>query len=214
MKNGFRLELPLVAAALFLMVSCGSNPTGPQGSTSIPGLSPTGSGRVGEADARWQYECSVTPGFAAPACPVAGATPAIVVADGFFEWIHPNGASVPDWIGVNADATIPGARGDDRPIYTYTYRLAFSLAGFRPETAVIMLEWACDNSFGGWRVNGGSFRDARPEGTQWRTTKPLTITSANAAFVDGNNVLEFRVFGDGLTDGLLVTKLVGAAQPR
>lgn len=202
------------------LAACGgsgdaSSPTSPGAFAPIPGLSPTASNLAGVADTRWQYTCAVSPGFDAFPCPIPGPSQAIAVADGFSEWVHPGGAGRPDWVGIDADATVVDTGpGDDQPRYTYVFRTTFDLSGFDASTATITLDFAVDNYSGGWRVNNGALRDQSSDGGQWRTTKKLTINASNATFVEGANSLEFRVLGDGITDGLLVSSISGTARRR
>lgn len=191
-----------VLAAAMVTGAC-SSPAGP--SRGITGLAGTGQNLNGTADASWEVTCSPTAASGVP-CPVS-LQKAQRVTNGYIEWLAPPGGSA--WVGMSANGNVPAGVGDDQERYVYVYRLSFVVSG-DPSTAVVSLMWACDNYFHGWRLNGGDFRDVQSANFNWRTLHPLTISSANASFQQGTNTLEFRVVGDGQTDGLLVTNVTGS----
>jgi hypothetical protein len=162
---------------------------------------PTGARFNGTADASWQVTCAPAAASGTP-CPVSGAQPAQRANNGFVEWIAPPSGS--EWIGMNDRGTLSGGVGDNAERYVYTYRLTFTVVG-TPSTARVSLSWACDNYFHGWSLNGRPLQDGQSQNANWLTLKTLTISSTNATFVQGTNTLEFRIVGDGITDGFLVT---------
>lgn len=173
----------------------------------MTGLSATGARLNGLSDASWIVTCAPVAPSGVP-CP-AGSQAAQPVTDGFAEWLTPPAGAA--WIGVGPTGSLQGGAGDDRERYVYTYRLSFTLTG-TPSTASLSMNWACDNYFHGWRLNGGAFRDGQSQNFNWRTLQTLTISGANATFVQGTNTLEFQIVGDGQTDGFLAVNLNGSVR--
>lgn len=194
----------VVVIAAAAAVAC-SSPSSP--SRDITGLAATGQNFTGTADASWDVTCSPNASSGTP-CPVL-LQKAQRVTNGFIEWLTPPTGSA--WVGMSANGSVPAGVGDDQERYIYSYRLSFTVTG-TPSTAVVSLMWACDNYFHGWRLNGGEFRDVQSANFNWRTLHPLTISSANATFQQGTNTLEFRIVGDGQTDGLLVTNITASVR--
>lgn len=194
----------LVTALASALAGCTPSPSStPQ----ITGLAATGARFNGAADGSWSVTCAPVASSGTP-CPTA-TQPAQRVTNGFVEWLLPPAGAA--WVGVSATGTVPGSVGDDRERYVYTYRLSFTLSG-SPSTATLSLNWACDNYFHGWRLNGGTFRDVQSQNFNWRTLQSLAISGSNATFVTGTNTLEFQVVGDGQTDGFLAVNLSGSVR--
>jgi hypothetical protein len=186
------------------MAGCAPSPSStPQ----LTGLAATGARFNGASDGSWSVTCAPTATSGLP-CPV-GTQPAQRVTDGFNEWLIPQAGAA--WVGMGTTGSIPGGSGDNRERYVYTYRLSFTLVG-TPSTATLSLNWACDNYFRGWRLNGGTFRDGQSQNFNWRTLQTLSISGSNATFVTGTNTLEFQVVGDGETDGFLAVNLSGSVR--
>ena len=203
---GSILVSTLLVSTLLGFTACTSSMSAP--SPAITGLVTTGARFVGTTDATWQVTCEPVASSGAP-CPIGSLQFAERADSGFAEWLVPPAGAA--WIGMNAHGTLPAGVGDDQERYIYTYRLTFNVTG-TPSTASVSLEWACDNYFHGWRLNGGTFQDVQSQNGQWRTLKSLTISAANATFVQGANTVEFRIVGDGLTDGFLVAGIRGSVQ--
>lgn len=202
----------IVLATGAFVSACASSETGPSGqSRSINGLTNTGANLSGNTDMTWEVECTPVNASTAP-CPTSGFQRAVRVLNPYFEWLpSPVGLS---WIGVNERATLPAGIGDDHERYSYVYRMQFDLSGFDPSTVRLTLDWAADNYFGGYRLNTNTFVGAMSENRQWLTFKTLTLASPAVTFVQGRNLLEIRVIGDGQTDGLIVRNFQGTAVRR
>lgn len=194
----------VLAIAVGGLVGCTSSPSS---TPELTGLAATGARFNGASDASWSVTCAPVASSGTP-CPVASQS-AQRVTTGFSEWLIPPAGAA--WIGASATGSIPGGSGDDRERYTYTYRLSFTLRG-TPSTATLSLNWACDNYFHGWRLNGGAFRDVQSQNFNWRTLQSLSISGTNATFVAGTNTLEFQIVGDGQTDGFLAVNLNGSVR--
>lgn len=202
--SGQRRGLGRVLIAALASALAGCTPS-PSSTPQITGLAATGARFTGTADASWSVTCAPAALSGTP-CPV-GTQSAQRVTDGFSEWLVPPAGAA--WVGMSATGSIPGGSGDNRERYVYTYRLSFTLAG-TPSSATLSLNWACDNYFHGWRLNGGTFRDGQSQNGNWRTLQALSISGSNATFVTGTNTLEFQVVGDGQTDGFLAVNLSGS----
>lgn len=192
---------------LALIASVGSACTSPTSTPQITGLAATGARFNGTSDAAWSVTCAPL-AASGTSCPTATQA-AQRVTNGFVEWLTPAAGAA--WVGVSPTGSVPGGIGDDRERYVYTYRLSFTLTG-APSTATLSLNWACDNYFHGWRLNGGTFRDVQSQNFNWRSLQSLSISGSNATFVSGTNTLEFQVVGDGQTDGFLAVNLNGSVR--
>ena len=222
------LRALVLLASLVAAASCGSSGTSgepsptalPSVSSLLPGLGNTGSqlvaqGSDGFTDQVWQVKCErIQPGIAP--CPAEGAfVRAWRVLGAPQEWVY----STPQlgfafWIGVSTNGYVPDTPGGDSRLYQYTYRVALNLTGYNPASVAIKLDWAGDNRFDGWRVNGGPLRGALPDDGLWTEWKPLTIRGTEVTFAPTTNTLEFQLTGDGVTDGLIVRILSAAASRR
>jgi hypothetical protein len=130
---------------------------------------------------------------------VAGVGPAQVLSDAnvWYQWQQPGDAK---WIAPFDLWQVPPA--------WYSFETTFDLTGLDPNTAQISGAWAADQ-FGSMYLNNmlvSSIGDGNWAG-------PLTTFSINQYFVQGVNTLRFDVlFPDG-GDGLIVSNLVGEADP-
>jgi PEP-CTERM motif len=152
------------------------------------GTQVTGSG-TNTRDTRWQV------GFAAGALPTTFNDAFRILNP---VWGLPSDAS---WIGAEGGTgTQPGASGDGSRRYTYAARTSFSLnAG---DQLTIRMQCTFDNYWLGLFINGTQFGGSvcGPDLTYALGTE---FTIGPSAFTAGNNILEFRWQGDGVTDGFV-----------
>jgi hypothetical protein len=152
----------------------------------------------GAADPHW--DITSTPG--------GGAFGDAVVQQNHGNWLVNDAVGTvggSSWISTVPQGTTNIAQGN------YTFETAFNLDGFDPDTAVLVMEIAVDNSLSNVLLNGD----------------PLGITPAgfggfngpfeiNSGFVNGNNVLEFLMNNAGGSPnpgGLRVNFLQATASP-
>ncbi len=208
------LGLTTLALLALAVTGCGgTSPSTPTSTTpvAIPGLIGTGVNITNGVDTVWDIECTNL-NASTPACPAVGFQRPARITVPAFEWVTPPAGG--SWLGVNDAATLPTGIADSAERYQYIYRMQFDLTGFEPATARITLEWAADNYFGGYRFNASSFVSGGSADRQWSTYKTLTLQSPADTFVAGRNLLEFRIVGDGVTDGFIVRSFSGTAVRR
>lgn len=146
----------------------------------------TGQNFLGSTDLSWEVSFNGTGLYGDPFSQAALVTSPPGV------W-QPNTTSY-RWISAQSNASVGYSA-------FYWFRTTFNLTGFDPSTASLQFRCAKDNDQGTYRLNGGSFI-AGDCGTGFQFGSTQTI---NTGFVAGNNILEFHVTGDGVTDGLLVS---------
>lgn len=199
--------------ALALSSACGGGSESPSGpAVSIPGLAGTAEFTVSSGgvttDTRWQVECTpLGPAQGVP-CPISGPTAAFVVQGGAPDWARSTGPRPANWIYLSPSASIT-ASGGALGSFDYIFRTTIDLTGFDPTTVELTADWTGDDTVVGWRVNGGTVRDGTQEDTPWRSLRRMRIPASIASFRAGANILEIRVIGNGLTDGLIVSNLSG-----
>ena len=118
-------------------------------------------------------------------------------------WQNFSGPQAARWISFDFDATGPGGS-------PYTFRQTFDLTGYDASTATFDFRCMVDNSFLGWRLNGGaltgggngSFGSTGVCGPHYGGFGGTQ--TVNAGFVAGLNTLEFVTDGDATTDALIV----------
>ncbi len=101
------------------------------------------------------------------------------------------------WISASADASQPNSIGDGSHRYDYTFQTSFSLGADAASTG-FLFRCAIDNSGGTYRVNGGAWQQAGCGVFSFSSQQTVS------GFQTGTNTLEFAVWGDGTTDGLVV----------
>lgn len=120
------------------------------------------------------------------------------------------------WIANNSTGT-NGGLGD----WTFfVFRQTFDLTGYIPSTANLQFQWAADDSGqvfatrGSWtpkyRLNGGALVPGTWPGGESYAFGPTT--SITSGFVSGQNVLDFYVEGNGVTDGFALETVSFTAQ--
>lgn len=109
-------------------------------------------------------------------------------------WLANSGGA--KWIGPRFDTA--GAAGQALNGGLYTYRTTFDLTGLDLDSVEIQGGWAMDNDGVSLSVNGvpTGFTAAGFGGLT-----PFTLTSANAALVDGVNTLDFEISNADVTAG-------------
>jgi hypothetical protein len=98
------------------------------------------------------------------------------------------------WIGAARDGSVAAGNPNGQPTYTYLFQTAFT----NPQPIVVTFRCAIDNSLGTVSADGGTTQSAGGCGV-FNFGGVQTL-----AFAAGSNTLQFRVQGDGQTDGLLV----------
>ena len=118
-------------------------------------------------------------------------------------WQNFTGPQAARWISFDSDATGPGGS-------PYTFRTTFDLTGYDPASASLGFRCMVDNTFLGWRLNGGGLTGGG-NGSFGSTgvCGPHTsgfggVQTVNAGFAAGLNTLEFVTSGDATTDALIV----------
>ena len=204
-----------ISVAAVGLVGCGGSDAPPSTFTSAEaGAPPQFAGaRVGTLPGTgtpagtWQISCAGLAGFPDVTCPRPGFTTATPVAQGYIEWVRmPNGTPA-RWVGTNGRGTVRGAVGDDQRRVRYIFRTPVDLGKIAPKDALIGVEWAADNFFDGWRINGSPLQGGSRDNRRFLDLHQLTISASNATLKPRRNVLELQVTGDGLTDGLVVRTL-------
>ncbi len=154
----------------------------------VPGLFNTGVGASGAA----LDDASVDPHYHLIVNADGPSTDAIVHSSTIFPivagpWMANTATS--KWIGPRADTS--GAAGLAQGNGTYVYRTTFDLTGLDRNSVLITGGWAIDNTGVSIKVNGQATGLVNNNGFGAATT--FTLNSANAAFVDGVNTLDFEV---------------------
>lgn len=181
-------RLALVAATLAPAVASAQLPV----STGITTTGPTGALR----DTRWQI--SYRQELPTPPAPPTAFEDAYVITSPPGAWQSPVGFR---WVGASFSAGVPNGQGDGQRRFTYFLRTAFSLdAG---DQLTLRMQCSFDNYWVGMFINGAQFGGAvcGPDNT---FAFPPEFVVGPAAFQGGNNTLEFRWQGDGITDGIAV----------
>ncbi|MEC9433995.1 MAG: VPLPA-CTERM sorting domain-containing protein [Pseudomonadota bacterium] len=96
-----------------------------------------------------------------------------------------------------------------------TWEFAFDLTGYDVTTAVLSVDWSADNFATTW-LNGVQLTGAGTEitggtGANYTNLLSFVVGPASALFEAGANSLEFRVTGDGNTDGLRAAARIEAS---
>jgi hypothetical protein len=196
MNSAFsRLQKTLHAFALTLALSIVHLHAAP-----IPGLFNTGVDDTGAVLADnaidTHYTITVNPDGGLPDAIVEDSTRFPIVAG---PWMANSTTS--KWIGPRF-FTDQAAGGD------YTYSITFDLTGLDPASAVITGQWTSDNAGPDILINGVSTGNANPGSFGIYTG--FTISSG---FVDGLNILEFRVNNAALGYTGLRVEVSGTAFP-
>jgi hypothetical protein len=97
------------------------------------------------------------------------------------------------WLGNTASSKWIGPKLNTgaSPIGIYTYRMTFNLTNRDPNTVVIQGQWATDNSGRQILVNGVA--TGNPQSTVFSTYTSFNISTSNAAFLPGDNTIDFVV---------------------
>ncbi len=159
----------------------------------------------------WQVKCTLIMVDNPPTGPCNG-----VFANALRVTAAPGGwASVPVagpagnayYISPYASASIWANAPNENPHYEYTFRTTFSVFAGVLQSIDMNVFWF-DNYFAGWSLNGSAFSMAginppplAANGANWMT--PFQVMLPGTGFVNGVNTLEFRIHGNGRTDGLL-----------
>lgn len=169
-------------------------------------LSPT------DAGGNWQVKCTVIANDAPPTGPCNGVySTATRVTASPAGWspvpiAGPNGNAY--YISEEADASIWGDSPNETPHYEYTFKTTFDgFAGTAAGVLDLSVLWL-DNYWVGWSLNGSAFSalgitppPAAPNGSNW--TIPFSLSLTGLTFAAGTNTIEFRIQGNGRTDGFL-----------
>ena len=120
-------------------------------------------------------------------------TSAVVLSDSnlWYQWDRPSDAR---WL-YNADKPDSGYRG------WATFTTTVDLAGYNPETAKLMGQWAADQ-YGYVTLNGTDTGNSVSDGN-WNAN--LTAFSIQSGFKTGLNTLAFHVYMPDGGDGLVVS---------
>jgi hypothetical protein len=150
----------------------------------IPSLRNTGIGADGAPIAGG----AVDPFWTLPVNPDGGSTEVFVGNDGWpiqaGVWMVNSAAS--KWVGSRA------AVGDGSiPVGEYVYRTTFDLTGRDTNTVLIVGRWASDNAGTAVFVNGKTV--SVPVNTSFGGWLGFTITTNNAAFLQGINTIDFGI---------------------
>ncbi len=109
------------------------------------------------------------------------------------------------WIGPRFDTTEAAGLAQGNGIYVY--RISFDLTGLDRSSVLITGGWAIDNGGLSISVNGITTGVVNNNGFGGAT--PFTLSSANAAFVEGVNTLDFEVQNVDVTAGYTGLRVVG-----
>lgn len=110
-------------------------------------------------------------------------------------WVH----GTQSWISNLTSAT------NGTPPW-FTFRQTFDLTGYDPATASLSFRWGCDDvpNAVSWlpvlSVNGGAFGYGGTCGAY--DIGAGSLVTLNSGFVAGSNYIDFRVQGNGTTDGM------------
>lgn len=164
----------------------------------------------------WQVRCTAING-ATPTALCNGSTfhTAVAVTPGANDW--PPGP----WIGPIANGSL-GQQNGENPRWAMTFRKYVSFTGVQAtDIALITVDrLLLDNYFVGASLNGIAFTPnwsgpagapLPPNGSNWRKEFAFT-NSLTGALVEGSNVLEFTITGNGRTDMLSVQGTIGRLQ--
>lgn len=121
------------------------------------------------------------------------------------------------WLANNAS----GTNGGIGYWSFFVFRQTFDLTGYDPTSASLSFQWAADDSGQGFadrgtwvpkfRLNGGAFQSSSwAGGLTYGFSDPVTVGSG---FVAGQNVIDFYVEGNGVTDGFALKPLSLTASP-
>lgn len=164
----------------------------------------------------WQVRCTAING-ATPTALCDGATfnTAVAVTPGAPDW--PAGP----WLGATASGSL-GQQNGENPRWEMTFRKYVTFAGVQAtDIALVTVDrMLLDNYFVGASLNGVAFTPAwsgpagaplPPNGSNW--TKEFAFTNSIAGgLVEGSNVLEFTITGNGQTDMLSIQGSLGRLQ--
>lgn len=172
----------------------------------VPGLFNTGvddtGNALGDGAVDGHYQIVVNPDGASPEAFVENSAAFPIVSG---PWVANNAGS--KWIGPRFDTT--GAAGAVGAGGDYTYRTVFDLAGYDPATVIVTGQWATDNGGIDIVVNGRS--TGLQNTAQFASFTPFTL---NSGFVDGLNVIEFKLNNAAVGyTGLRIDQIRALANP-
>ena len=205
----------LAGLAAVGLVGCGgSSPSQPTFTSAEAGAPPQFAGTLvrawpgtGTPAGAWRISCTGWAGFPNVVCPKRGFIRATTVTSGYIEWVRLPKDTSARWVGIATDGSVGGGVGDDQRRVRYVFQTTIDLGPRPSKDALIGVEWAADNYFDGWRINGSPLQGGSPDNRRFLDLHQFTISASNATLKPGRNLLELQVTGDGVTDGLVVRTL-------
>ncbi len=159
----------------------------------------TGAQQVNGRDTRWQVAYGLTGGV------LSAFSDAFVITSPV--WGNPTGAS---WIGAAASASVPGGNGNGQRTFTYVARTQFALnAG---DQLTYRFQCTFDNYWLGLFVNGTQVGTTACGADNSFSLAP-EFTVGPSSFLAGQNTVEFRWQGDGITDGIVIRSTANTFVP-